>query len=35
MKGTQGDHPSLLKLAATLKHYAVNNEERDRNLKID
>ncbi len=32
--GTQGDHPKYLKLAATLKHYAVNNEERDR-LKID
>jgi beta-glucosidase len=34
VKGTQGDHPKYLKLAATLKHYAVNNEERDR-LKID
>ncbi len=34
VKGTQGDHPTYLKLAATLKHYAVNNEERDR-LKID
>jgi beta-glucosidase len=32
--GTQGDDPKYLKLAATLKHYAVNNEERDR-LKID
>jgi beta-glucosidase len=28
--GTQGDDPKYLKLAATLKHYAVNNEERDR-----
>lgn len=34
VKGTQGDHPKYLKLASTLKHYAVNNEERDR-LKID
>jgi beta-glucosidase len=34
VKGTQGDHPTYLKLAATLKHYAVNNEERDRQ-KID
>ncbi len=34
VRGTQGDHPKYLKLAATLKHYAVNNEERDR-LKID
>ena len=34
VKGTQGDHPKYLKLAATLKHYAVNNEERDR-TKID
>jgi beta-glucosidase len=34
VKGTQGDHPKYLKLAATLKHYAVNNEERDR-VKID
>jgi beta-glucosidase len=34
VQGTQGDHPKYLKLAATLKHYAVNNEERDR-LKID
>ncbi len=30
VKGTQGDDPKYLKLAATLKHYAVNNEERDR-----
>jgi beta-glucosidase len=34
VKGTQGDHPKYLKLAATLKHYAVNNEERDR-TKMD
>jgi len=34
VKGTQGDDPTYLKLAATLKHYAVNNEERDR-TKID
>lgn len=34
VKGTQGDDPKYLKLAATLKHYAVNNEERDR-TKID
>ena len=34
VQGTQGDHPKYLKLAATLKHYAVNNEERDR-VKID
>ena len=34
VNGTQGDHPKYLKLAATLKHYAVNNEERDR-TKID
>jgi beta-glucosidase len=34
VKGTHGDHPKYLKLATTLKHYAVNNEERDR-LKID
>jgi beta-glucosidase len=30
VQGTQGDDPRYLKLAATLKHYAVNNEERDR-----
>jgi beta-glucosidase len=30
VRGTQGDHPTYLKLASTLKHYAVNNEERDR-----
>jgi len=34
VKGTQGEDPRYLKLAATLKHYAVNNEERDR-TKID
>lgn len=34
VRGTQGDHPRYLKLAATLKHYAVNNQERDR-TKID
>jgi beta-glucosidase len=34
VKGTQGDIPRYLKLAATLKHYAVNNEERDR-FRID
>src|SRR5947208_3194080 len=30
VKGTQGDDPKYLKLAATLKHYAVNNQEKDR-----
>src|SRR3954454_8812346 len=30
VQGTQGDDPRYLKLAATLKHYAVNNQERDR-----
>ena len=30
IKGTQGDDPKYLKLAATPKHYAVNNQERDR-----
>ncbi len=30
VKGTQGDDPKYLKLAATLKHYAVNNQERGR-----
>ena len=34
VRGTQGDDPKYLKLAATLKHFAVNNEERDR-TKID
>jgi beta-glucosidase len=27
VKGTHGDHPRYLKLATTLKHYAVNNKE--------
>jgi beta-glucosidase len=30
IKGTQGNDPKYLKLAATPKHYAVNNQERDR-----
>ena len=30
VKGLQGDDPKYLKLAATLKHYAVNNVEKDR-----
>ncbi len=30
VKGLQGDDPHYLKLAATLKHYAVNNVESDR-----
>ena len=30
VKGLQGDHPRYLKLVSTLKHYAVNNVERDR-----
>lgn len=30
VKGLQGTDPKYLKLAATLKHYAVNNVERDR-----
>jgi beta-glucosidase len=30
VKGTQGDDGKYLKLAATLKHYAVNNQEKDR-----
>jgi beta-glucosidase len=30
VKGLQGDDPRHLKLAATLKHYAVNNVETDR-----
>ena len=34
VKGIQGDHPRYLKLAATLKHYAVNNVETDR-MKLD
>jgi beta-glucosidase len=32
VKGMQGDDPKYLKLAATLKHYAVNNVEKDRHL---
>jgi beta-glucosidase len=27
VKGTHGEHPQYLKLATTLKHYAVNNQE--------
>jgi len=34
VKGLQGDDPRYLKLAATLKHYAVNNVETDR-MKLD
>lgn len=30
VKGIQGNHPHYLKLASTLKHYAVNNVEVDR-----
>jgi beta-glucosidase len=30
VQGLQGDDPKYLKLAATVKHYAVNNQERDR-----
>ncbi|HEV7928000.1 MAG TPA: glycoside hydrolase family 3 C-terminal domain-containing protein [Verrucomicrobiae bacterium] len=30
VQGLQGDDPKYLKLASTLKHYAVNNVERDR-----
>lgn len=30
VKGMQGDHQRYLKIAATLKHYAVNNQEVDR-----
>jgi beta-glucosidase len=30
IKGLQGNHPKYLKLASTLKHYAVNNVERNR-----
>ena len=30
VKGLQGDDPKYLKLAATIKHYAVNNQEKDR-----
>ena len=32
VKGLQGDDPKYLKLASTLKHYAVNNVETDRTL---
>ena len=34
VKGLQGDDPRYLKLASTLKHYAVNNVEQDRK-KLD
>lgn len=34
VQGLQGDDPNHLKLAATLKHYAVNNVETDRH-KLD
>lgn len=30
IKGLQGDHPRYLKVAATLKHFAVNNQESNR-----
>lgn len=30
VKGLQGDDPKYLKLVSTLKHYAVNNQEKDR-----
>ena len=30
VKGLQGDHPRYLKIAVTLKHFAVNNVETDR-----
>jgi beta-glucosidase len=30
VQGLQGDHPKYLKLAATLKHFAVNNQEDGR-----
>jgi beta-glucosidase len=30
VKGLQGDHPRYLKVAATLKHFAVNNQETGR-----
>ncbi|MEO8591839.1 MAG: glycoside hydrolase family 3 C-terminal domain-containing protein [Candidatus Solibacter sp.] len=30
IKGTQGDNPKYLKLAATVKHFAVNNQESAR-----
>jgi beta-glucosidase len=34
VKGLQGNNPKYLKIAATLKHYAVNNVEMDR-LKLN
>ena len=34
VQGLQGDHPRYLKIAATLKHFAVNNVETDRQ-KLD
>jgi beta-glucosidase len=34
VKGLQGDDPNHLKVAATLKHFAVNNVEKDR-MKLD
>ncbi len=34
VRGLQGDHPHYLKVAATLKHFAVNNVETDRQ-KLD
>jgi len=34
VRGIQGEDPAHLKLAATLKHYAVNNVEADR-MKLD
>jgi beta-glucosidase len=30
VKGLQGDHPNYLKVASTLKHFAVNNQEKGR-----
>jgi len=30
VRGLQGDDPKYLKLVSTLKHYAVNNVEKDR-----
>lgn len=34
VRGTQGDDSKYLKLATTLKHYAVNNQERARTSRI-